>query len=1170
MRNRNLKHASKLSPCPICTTGTDWCYELSESLRVCKRTEFAPPGWRRTTKKDAEGHFYFAIEGNDSSDWSEKKAQWEAKRLEREQNQRLADLAERQSSLTAAQRDPLIRALSKELGLSQEHRQILLDRGLTKSQISEGLFFSIEKWQKIDNDYPLSLPGVNVSKFGDRQLNGKGIAIVTFDVDGLATGWQILSVPRLEGTPKYPWAKGTKSSHLPLGDSKGELPIQVCGTPDKNKIAYLSEGTLKPSIASYKHNRYFIGASSGNFSSSPLQITAALQNIKTVVITLDGGDVTNPARVLHWQRQYEFLVSLNVKVKFLWWGQFKKAINDVDEISAKKFNNAKLIDLDRFLKLPAQAAQADLDRQIFLRLSKLSLPVTHKRSESYLTQLPLPKPGSFSFISSPCSTGKTEQLSDLVFRREQLDPNGKFFFFGYRNGLLDQLRDRLHIPSYRVGFGQDDAAINSYHKLAICLDSILKLKLENIPPNSTIIFDEFEAILKHTTQSSTLGNKRASVQAHLINIVDRVLATGGVVIGLEDNLTDLSIIGIMDHFHNKYPYEILENSTQKFHWDVRIGGGNPSHYIGLIIDRLKRGENILVPSTSQKFIETLERMIVAQLPDLKNSLVRLDAKTTPDLHKLLANPDEWLASQKYPVRLLSLSPTVESGFSVKQRKSDKAWFDRSMAYFSNLDTRCHIQMLSRDRSNCPRDIFALSKGAEAGNARGRDPIALLQMRKAIANETSLLHGAGRIPMTAQGEIWNRLDAQFSARSALSSKYLSEYLELDLIERGHNVVANVDWSEIRDRELADHKIEDALPSQELAGIFKATKEIILAEENNIMYTADTKKMSVAQAQAVLHSSNSKFEDRQRAQKCLLQDRLPGIPEHKFTEDFLLSVWSHNNAAYLRQCEMSWALKHPDLAKHIERSILAKQCQQPHIIYSQIPKSAQKIQLFLPILQYIENLATGREYLSDDESVIAIQQYALKNKKKFFNLFNLNIKEESFLGKGNGSGSTQNSAIATVNKILKLFGYQAESVRRVGKVGSQQRVYAIANFNCDYRQTIYQSLDYKHRAYLSGELALEDIALLFNTIPNIKIAAINPPNQNAPNPLSQAELDNIQSGTDTLADIVTYPLDMALEALDDIRSAWKPDFLLLASKNLTFEQKITLKKLVVHMNMSRIAS
>lgn len=1158
---KNLIHASKKNPCPICQN-TDWCYELSESLRVCKRSDFAPPGWLRTSKQDAEGHYIFAIEG-DSPDWQKKKAEWAEQKLEREQNQRETELAERKTSLKAFERDEPIRALSQELGLSRVHRQMLLDRGLTNDQIDDRLFFTIEKWQKVSNDYPLNLPGVNVSKFGDRQLNGQGIAIVTFDDIGLATGWQILSVPRIEGSPKYPWAKGLKSSHLPVGDGKGELPIQVVGTPGKKKIAYLAEGTLKPQIAAYKHDEYFIGASSGNFSGSPSQVKVALQGIKTVVITLDSGDVTNPARMLHWQRQYEFLVSLGVKVKFLWWGQFEKSENDVDEISIKKFRGARLIDLEHFLKLPAQAEIKRLDGLLFNKLSNLSLPVDYERAEEFLSEIPLPKPGTFSFVTSPCGTGKTEQLSQVIKRWNTTFPHGKNLVLGYRNGLLDQMRRRLGIPSYRVGYGQDDAAINSYQKLAICLDSILKLRLENIPANTLVILDEFEAILKHGAQSKTLGNKRATVQAHLVAIIERVLSTGGAVIGLEDSLTDLSINGMLDLLQRKYPYDIYRNTMEKFNWSVNMGAGNSTHYMGLIIDRLNRGENIIVPSSSQKFIQALERMVIEQIPEIKESIVRLDAKTAPGLHDLLTDPDDWLS--KHPVRLLLLSPTVESGFSIKLKLLNP-WFDRSMAYFTNLDTRTHIQLLSRDRSNCLRDIFILNKGAEAGSARGRDPIALLQMRKAIANQTSLLHGAGRIPMSIEGQVWNRLDAEFSARSALSSKYMAEYLEQELISRGHNV-AQVDWENVRLQELFDNHSEDAVPSKELGAIFKRTKLTILEEDNKVLFEADGKKLDLAQAQAILHSSASTFEQKQQARKCVLHHHFPGVD---MSEDFLMAMCSIRDGLYMKQSELSWLLGHPELAKHLERAILAHQAQQPHVVYSQIPKLSQKIQLLLPILLYINDLASGREYMADDEAIIAIQQYALKHCKKFFNLFNLNIKQESALGKGNGTGSTQNSPIATVNKILKLLGYEARSVRRVGKVGAQERVYSIFNFDCPHRQQVYKSLDFKHRAYLSGELTLEEIALVFNFIPNIKSEAMSTADAIEPKSLSQEELDNIASAVDTLAAITARPVACAIEVLTSLQDSWTVKFLHLVSRKLTFAERIILKKLIVEMNSTRIAS
>ena len=160
-----LLHASKSNPCPICTK-TDWCYELSDTLWCCKRSDSAPPDWMRTTKQDSDGAWYFAIENDDKGDRAAKKEEWERLKAEREAHKREFQHQEFKTQLTAPQRDPLIRALSQELGLSSQHSQMLRERGLTDEQIKAGLFFSIAAWQEVSNRYPLNLPGIKQTKDG--------------------------------------------------------------------------------------------------------------------------------------------------------------------------------------------------------------------------------------------------------------------------------------------------------------------------------------------------------------------------------------------------------------------------------------------------------------------------------------------------------------------------------------------------------------------------------------------------------------------------------------------------------------------------------------------------------------------------------------------------------------------------------------------------------------------------------------------------------------------------------------------------------------------------------------------------------------------------------------------------------------------------------------------
>ena len=148
--------------------------------------EEAPPGWHRTSKQDREGAYYFAVDDN-SSDREAKKEEWVKQKAQEKSDLRVSQQQEFSTQLTSVQRDPLIRSLSKELGLSSRHRKMLSSRGLTDEQINDSLFFSIEQFQKVGEHYPLNLPGVHLSPQKDRQLNSKGIAIVAIDADGLAT-----------------------------------------------------------------------------------------------------------------------------------------------------------------------------------------------------------------------------------------------------------------------------------------------------------------------------------------------------------------------------------------------------------------------------------------------------------------------------------------------------------------------------------------------------------------------------------------------------------------------------------------------------------------------------------------------------------------------------------------------------------------------------------------------------------------------------------------------------------------------------------------------------------------------------------------------------------------------------------------------------------------------
>lgn len=898
--------------------------------------------------------------------------------------------------------------------LTDVHRQDMLARGYTPELIEK-------------------------SNARSSSRHGGGRVIPLLDYQGRMVGGQVITA---NGKP---WYGEAGTNHL---QETGELPLTVI-YPDKpregtrkdratgeiKKIGYITytESTGdKPWLCADLHNYVTIGSS--NIGSQPKDLKRTIEGIKSRmgwdevhhILMADAGSLENNHVMGNYRKLNEQIAAIGGLLEVGWWGQYTKSIGDIDEISVD--TPIRYIPFDRFEKFGE-------DRKLYNELSKLNIQPTTTINVRFISEIVL-KPHTITFIDSPCGTGKTEKLSPAIAPWVDKYPHAKVIDVTHLNSIKDGHQQRLGISEYRVGHGQNDAAINGLSKISICVDSLLRLQLENIPPNSLLILDEMEAILKHTAQGETLGDKAASAQAHLTAVIDRVLVTGGAVVGLEDSLTDISVRGVLDLTGNRYKYELVKNEYQPYQWEVAIGNGQNADFLGTLLDRLKAGQKIFFPTSSQNYGEAVHKLVLKHLPELADKICRADAKTSSELQQLFANPNKWLAERD--LRLFIGSSTIQSGFN----SSNEGQFDRVMARFANLDTRSHIQHLHRDRSDVPRDIFVLNKGAEVSSQT--NATKLLRSRELIANKTSLAAGHGRIQNNRVGDIWNRLDAEFSARAALSTAYLEDYLRCDLAERGHKI-SPANWQ----------------PSAQFPGIaedFKAIRQEIKVEENRMMFEADGHALSPVQALSILHSSGVPFEVRQQAKKTLHHNDLPGA---ELTEEFLMAAITEGRGAYLNQCKLGFFLDHPDLAKILDRERFTGQLAQPHIMYSKVPRLGQKIDLLTPIRPHLIDLASGREFKEDDPAVLAIQTFALKHTYLMWELFGLVIKPEEI----RSDGKRKNSAFATASKILKKLGHRTNDERKEGARGEQVKIYTVEA--CEHKQTIHQALERKYKEYLVSQ-------------------------------------------------------------------------------------------------------
>ncbi len=357
--------------CPVCgnLNRKDCRSNTSNGLVHCRDPLANPSDWG-FRGLDAIGFGMWAHQAEVEA-WAEKqreewRRQWQLER-EREKNQ-LAE--ERAKSLSESERDRQIRALLPQLTLTQKHRKQLHDRGLTDEEIEQRHYRSVTQWQKLSIPVDDRLAGVK--RGGNSLLTpDSGILCAIPNEKGQFVAWKLRRDHPDDGS-KYLWAAGEKkriprpSSHL----RSGELPlsIDIPKNPEDNDTVGLAEGVaFKPHLASIKLNLPVIGASGGNWASSPKLLKQYLECLgpKRIVLYADAGSVLNQAVLKSYQKTIALITEWGYQVEIAWWGQIDKSTGDIDEISSEQIEAIGYISFKEFLRKGTRAVRESL------RLAKL-------------------------------------------------------------------------------------------------------------------------------------------------------------------------------------------------------------------------------------------------------------------------------------------------------------------------------------------------------------------------------------------------------------------------------------------------------------------------------------------------------------------------------------------------------------------------------------------------------------------------------------------------------------------------------------------------------------------------------------------------------------------------------------------------------------------------------
>jgi hypothetical protein len=345
MSKSTFTQFNKFNPCPICYNNRACKVDpFNNNLHLCIKgredtTDFVFRGMDRT------GEWGIFFPNNCATSSSALKT---FKRTARQNPQELIvkqDLESYKTDLTK---------FFKNQPLKSEHETKLLVRGLTSEAIQRIKYCSINQYDKVQGATSF-FPGF---KPDGQFVGATGMLIPALDMFGNVQGYQIAPDKLVNGN-KYLWATVRGDLDIPLNNYQIRLE-HLEGSPleaplhhsivsyEKKQPLYLTEGYLKPQVASHKLGVNILGFVGGNWQSCKAQLKEAIAflNPSCVLWLADTGSCLNPNV---WQKVYKLSqhIAVNYSIPFnvVDWGQLEQPKTeklDCDEIDKKRFYSSKL------------------------------------------------------------------------------------------------------------------------------------------------------------------------------------------------------------------------------------------------------------------------------------------------------------------------------------------------------------------------------------------------------------------------------------------------------------------------------------------------------------------------------------------------------------------------------------------------------------------------------------------------------------------------------------------------------------------------------------------------------------------------------------------------------------------------------------------------------------
>lgn len=1077
------------NPCVLCGNTSGKCREAND-LRLCMEfTTSSPaiPGYRFTgLSKDGLWGIWVVDDGISHAD-GDREQWWQEQQIRRHLREQ-AEAQQRAHSLPASERDRHYKRLLSHLTLHSEDRADLHRRGLSEAHIKAGGFVSVEQWQKLPEDFPLTLPGVNLD---GRSLNvsGPGYLCPIRDIDGCIVGLQ-LRLRDAEDGGRYRWLSSVthkRPNGQPPNLPNGELPLAVFRPEVTTRQAIaLVEGTgPKPFITSQRLEVVTIGAAGGLFASSSETLRITLERLATELGTRrieffpDAGSLENPNVLRQYWATWELLEQQGYLVHVGWWGQVSKAHPDIDELedveaiaflSPQAFlamapadvaaKVATHIQQAAAAKVEARLSQeqvreryrAETDR-IMAECNGLRVEPTLTLSGRYIPSglLQLPPTAGTVLIDGPMGVGKTSTaLKELVEQHRRQHPTAFRCLLTPRNALGRQSAAVLGLPHHTTfkGFGPCPTEVT------LCPESGWRFPTKRLPDGPPLILiDEVSQLLHQVLEGKTSGHNHALNLDWLRSLLQWVNAQGGWIVLSEDGITNLEI----DLVAQASGLEVVEflkfERTESERRDMTLFS-SPSLTWAEMKNRLSKGENLVIASDSATWLRHTREMAIAFgiAPD---DIRIIDSESSLEdwAQQLSTDPDKWIATHR--PRILGYSPTFQQGISIADPNGH---FQAMAIHLVHLDWRSAKQMPERLRTDVPRFGYVKPSGARTDdffsscrpevivrdfyrNVEGVEKLtqfAEYAQSKGVTDADGapldLVEAIATLKVSAQDPesdfgFWLHHYARYQARSTYNRLTLRESLVSLWEARGYTVerIEGTDKTEIEER-------------QRISGKLAIAKASTFAQ-------LDTSEITLTDARSILEELEVSQEQRELAHKRLLQDKLPGVDLND--PHFILKALVENNGRFLKTAELLWMARNPKVAQWLDRWTWMNEFTQAtrrgqFASYTRLSFRSGQAKLLseCPLQPFIDG--TIEQWDNNCWEAIAVHQWAVLHRHQFRRYLRLTVAED-------------HPPVKTVNKLLRKLGYEVKHQGWKGSRDQRERQYSITNLEDADREAILKALE-----------------------------------------------------------------------------------------------------------------